>query len=550
MKAHGNLLGLRPGVLRDLERLFERRAGTESFIDPHFAVALQDAAIRCGRRVGVLADRRGVVRDVIVGDWTTLDIPAWARQRTGPDRLGGLRLLHVVFGGHGLDRNALETMRLYSLDATVAVIAGDEGAMPLVEAAHLLPVNPDGRLWEVLPVVHATALTIRFDDTIRDIESQMRRYATALRSRGGGGAPDAKDAAILVLPVMDSATDPARETAELQALCKTAGVAVAEVVIQQRARPDPRTLIGRGKLREVTMLGLQKGVDLIVFGAALTPSQQRSVAEATGVRVVDRNQLILDIFARHARTNEGRLEVELAQLRYNLPRLSEKDDAMSRLTGGIGAQGPGETTLEMERRRARKRIHELEKRLQTHSARRSQRRRRRLEGDLPMVAIVGYTNAGKSTLFNRLSGADVLADNMLFATLDPTVRRAWLAEGCEILLCDTVGFIRDLPAELEGAFRATLEEVATARILLHVADASDPHIEDQVSSVRRILHASGLGDRPSILVLNKADRVGDKQALSDLASFLGGHQASALDASSLEHIRRILVGKFSADRMT
>jgi len=286
------------------------------------------------------------------------------------------------------------------------------------------------------------------------------------------------------------------------------------------------------------MTGLMKGVDLLVFGRPLTPSQQRSIAQVTEVRVIDRNQLILDIFARHARSPEGRLQVELAQLRYNLPRLSEKDDALSRLTGGIGAQGPGETRLEMERRRARDRIRLLEKRLEELAGRRHETRRRRQEARVPLVALVGYTNAGKSTLFNTLTGASVPAEDRLFATLDPTVRRTWLEEGSEVLLADTVGFIRDLPAELEGAFRATLEEVREARALLLVADVADPHLEEQVASVRRILREWELDRRPVLLLLNQADRVRDPDRLQQLAEDLGGIPCCAKDARTLEPVRR------------
>ncbi len=538
MKAQGNLLGLRPAQLKQIDRLAERRAGAEDFVDPWFAVALQDAALAAGRRIGCLVDRRGGVQALLVGNAVHLAVPKWARKRLGPGRLGGLRLIHATMNGEGLAHEDLETLRMLSLDATVAVICGIEGSMPWVEAAHLLPGSAGG-LWEVLPRRHASRMEARFDLAVRDLETQLRREQAALRNHGPGGGR-ARDAAIVVVPVLDRCVDEEWEKAELIALCHTAGVAVAAVVVQRRSRPDPTFLIGRGKVREVAMLGLAKGADLLVFGSALTPSQQRSIAEATDVRVIDRNQLILDIFAKHARTPEGRLQVELAQLEYNLPRLSDKDDALSRLTGGIGAQGPGETTLEMERRRARQRIHVLEKRIEAVVAERGERRRRRVEADAPMAAVVGYTNAGKSTLFNTLTGAEVVAQDRLFATLDPTVRRVRLEDGRTALLVDTVGFIRDLPEELAGAFRATVEEIEAAKVLVLVADASDPHLDEQVVAVRRLLADLGFGDRPVLTVLNKADRVADRAMLDAQALELDGIATCAPDPATLRPVLRKL----------
>jgi GTP-binding protein HflX len=533
VKARGNLSGLRPNVVRQIEKLFDRRAGTSEFVDPWLAVALQDAALAAGRRVGVLADRRGVVRDVLVGDALAIELPKEVRLRVGPGRLGGVRLIHATFCDRGMGDEDLRTLRMASLDASIAVLAGEAGRMPLVSVAWLLPVNPDGRLWEVRPPAHPAAIRERFDETIHDIEAQMRRDSAAIRSLGFGGT-GARDAAILVLPVFDRRTDAEWEMAELRSLCRTADVAVAASVIQRRDRPDPRTLIGRGKLHEVSMLGLQHSADLLIFGVALGPSQQRSIAQAAGVRVIDRNQLILDIFAAHARSIEGRLQVELAQLRYNLPRLVEKDDSLSRLTGGIGALGPGETKLEMERRRAKQRIHALGERAERIAADRSERRRRRTESDLPVVALVGYTNAGKSTIFNALTGADVRVEDRLFATLDPTTRR--MRDGSRFLVSDTVGFIRELPKELVGAFLATLEEVRSARALVLVADASDPHVEEQIESVRRILGELEAGEIPTVLVLNKADRLGSPGEVERAAERFGAVTASALDPDSLRPV--------------
>lgn len=529
MKPKGHLFGLSPKIIRQCERLGERRAGVQEFVSPAFAAALQDVVLDAARRIAVLVDRRGVVHDIYVGrNATTVEIPYSARRRVGPGRLGGMRLIHARPDGVGLTREDLMTMRLHSFDASVAVIPVGHGKTPFVEVAYLLPVNPDGRLWEVLERRHVTALTERFDIFVRDLEEQMKRDAQRVRDC----TPGVRDAAIVVLPVYGRG-DVEWEIEELKALCRTAHIAVVDVVTQRLDRIDPRTVIGRGKVQEVTMQGLQQGVDLIVFGATLAPSQQRNLARETGVRVIDRNQLILDIFAKHARTVAGRLQVELAQLRYNLPRLSEKDDSMSRLTGGIGALGPGETKLEMERRRARDRIHLLEERLRNVSKERAVRRKLREERGIPVVTLVGYTNAGKSTLFNTMTGATVKAEDRLFATLDPTTRRIRFPEAREVLLSDTVGFIRDLPQELVGAFKATLEEVEASDALIIVADAADPHLEEQIKAVKRILGELGLAGRPTILALNKTDLVRDRMEVEQKALYLGGIPICAKEAQSL-----------------
>jgi len=352
------------------------------------------------------------------------------------------------------------------------------------------------------------------------------------------------EAAILVLPVM-AGTDLEWEVQELRSLCASADLSVTRTVVQRRDRPDPRTLIGRGKLRELADFCVDNGTDLIVFGTALSPSQQRNVARETEVRVIDRNQLILDIFARHARTNEGRLQVELAQLKYNLPRLSEKDDSFSRLAGGIGALGPGETKLETERRRARDRIHVLEGRISKISRQRAGRRKRRMRRDVPMAALVGYTNAGKSTIFNTVTGASVDVADRLFATLDPTTRRVRFPDNRAFLLSDTVGFIRDLPDELVGSFRATLEEVDTADLLILVADASDPHLEEQIASVRGIIRDMGLNDRPSVQVFNKMDRVDDPAMVRDSVLLLDGIAVCGLDPDTLAPLMETIEGLIS-----
>ena len=528
MRVKGNLSGLSARTVRLLEKLLERKLPKSEFVTPYFCQVLNDISISCGRRLGALVDRRGSPLSIVVGDAQKLPISNDIVPRR--KRLCGLRLIHTRLDSKGHDQDDLSVLRLLSLDASVCILAQEEGKTPLVEVAYLSPKNHKGQYCEVMPKRHATALNERFDEFIEELEKQIVGGADRLLL-------GANDACVLVLPTTSS-MHIEWEIEELKRLCDTAGIFVLDVIVQRlgKDRIDARYMIGKGKLAQVTMQCLQKGADLVVFGVPLTPTQQKNIALETGLRVIDRNQLILDIFAKHARTNEGRIQVELAQLRYNLPRLSEKDDSMSRLTGGIGARGPGETKLEMEKRRAKERIHMLEQKLLGISEQRANRRKLRHRVGLPVVAIVGYTNAGKSTIFNTITGANVTAEDKLFATLDPTTRRVRYPNRREFLLTDTVGFIRDLPDELLRAFKATLEEVEVASALLLVLDASDPHLEEQIRTTKGTLSKLGLDSKPVVTVLNKQDIVKDKGKLLELALANGAIPVCGHDAKSLSPV--------------
>ncbi|HUK32212.1 MAG TPA: GTPase HflX [Candidatus Acidoferrum sp.] len=301
---------------------------------------------------------------------------------------------------------------------------------------------------------------------------------------------------------------PERESLEeLAELVRSAGGTVAASILQMRDKPDPATLVGRGKLVEIEIEARTHKAPLVIFDASLTPSQQRNIEKALDCHVIDRTQLILDIFARHARSREGQLQVELAQLNYLLPRLSGRGTELSRLGGGIGTRGPGEQKLETDRRRIRDRVGRIKQNIEAVRKQRSMRREARQAVPLGTIALVGYTNAGKSTLFNALSKAGVLVSSKMFATLDPTVRAVRLPSGRRVLLSDTVGFIRDLPPALIAAFRATLEEVQEASLLIHVADVSSPYHAEQDAEVEKVLANLGVGDRPRLHVCNKIDLI-------------------------------------------
>jgi GTP-binding protein HflX len=340
--------------------------------------------------------------------------------------------------------------------------------------------------------------------------------------------------------------------AELEELAFSAGTVVLDKIIQRRADIDPRTLLGKGKLQDILIRSMQLGVDVIIFDRELSPAQVRAISEATDLKVIDRSQLILDIFAQRAQSREGKIQVELAQLKYMLPRLIQgHDSAFSRLEGGIGGRGPGETKLETDRRRVRDRISRLEKEIESFRGRRKERRKERLRKDFPIISLVGYTNAGKSTLLNALTNSKVHAEQRMFATLDPTSRRLRLPREQEVIINDTVGFIRDLPLDLITAFRATLEEITDSDLLIHVVDASNPRLQQQIESVERILNDLDLSHIPRMIVFNKADLV-DEETIAALLRQTSNEDAVAVSALEQKSLTPMLekVGVLLAKNLT
>jgi GTP-binding protein HflX len=339
-----------------------------------------------------------------------------------------------------------------------------------------------------------------------------------------------------------SAGERARSSAEssveeLGLLARSAGASVVGTLIQERPRPDPATLIGKGKVEEVARLSEERDANLLVFDDELSPAQQRNLEKAVGRKTLDRTQLILDIFARRARTREGRLQVELAQLDYMLPRLTGRGTLLSRLGGGIGTRGPGETKLETDRRRIRQRIQSVRRDIEKVRRDRHTRRQGRRRGTAPVVALVGYTNAGKSTLFGALTESQAVVSDQLFMTLDPLIRRVHLGPGRELLLVDTVGFIQKLPHQLVAAFRATLEEVVEADLMLHVMDASAEDVLEREAAVNAVLVEIGAGERPRLLVLNKSDRTPAARALALREARPGSVLVSARTGEGLGSLR-------------
>jgi GTP-binding protein HflX len=526
----GNTLGLKPSQLHALRRTYRRRVEPESVISTELARHLAEVSRETNRQVGVYLDRKGDVQAVIVGDARKLELPDVGRSRAGESRLRGLRLVHTHLAGEPLTRDDHTDLALLRLDLVAAIEVKDDGLPGRVHYAHLLPENPQGALWKdgEAATVHDLAYDARAGALA--LEEEFAR-AHAVRRTGG------RERAILVGYGGKGRTRAEAEASlfELRELARTAGVEVLETTLQMRRDPDPRYLIGKGKLEDLVLRSMQLMADLVVFDANLSPSQARHIAEVTSLKILDRTQLILDIFAQRAQSADGKLQVELAQLEYLYPRLVGRDDSLSRLAGGIGGRGPGETKLEIDRRRVRDRITALERRIASLSENRALRRSQRNERGLPVLSIVGYTNAGKSTLLNALTDSSVLTEDKLFATLDPTSRRLRFPRDREVIVTDTVGFIRDLPPDLVNAFRATLEELGDADLLLHVVDASDPRHDDQIAAVERILADLGLDGKERVLVFNKADRLAPGEGAA-IAHQRGGIAISAATRDGLSDL--------------
>lgn len=471
--------------------------------------------------MALLLTRKGDTVAVIVGDDKNILIPDLGRFRLGPGRLKGIRCVHTHLHDEPLTSEDLTDLVLLGLDLMVSIQVGEEGIPGPISYAHILPENAGGEKWRVEKVPDIGRLQVDFQGMIQSLENELSRTATG-RSLGD------KEWAVLVGLTTGPSWKAKESLDELRDLALSDNLEVADTVIQQIKKKDPRFLIGKGKLSELVLRCMQTGSNLLIFDHELTPAQVRSLTDATELKIIDRSQLILDIFAKRAVTREGKIQVELAQLRYLLPRLATKNTAMSRLTGGIGGRGPGETKLEINRRRARERIARLNRELQQIKRQREDRRRLRNVRRLPVISIVGYTNAGKSTLLNTLTQSRVAVENRLFETLDPSSRRLRFPQERDVIVTDTVGFIRDLPGDLMDAFAATLEELHDADLLLHVVDASSPRMEEQMRAVEEILRNLDLGRIPRLLVLNKTDRLDPLQAAA-LERAYDGIAISALD---------------------
>jgi GTP-binding protein HflX len=527
---YGNLQGLKPSQLKGLQRLYHQRIPGDRITTPEFAQRLAASSTEIGQPVCAYLNRRGQVIRVGVGTPRQTQIPPLELPRYGGGRLSGIRCIATQIKSEPPNESALTAMAIQRLDVLVVLTltgsgfqrrgGGGTGYIEQAYLAHLLPPTAEDNNGNIItlqaPIPHYLSPPQSLDmlsnqdflDLVDNLEAELQRELVAQTVDSDGDK-------VLLVGVKTEDISPQRfedGLLELVRLVDTAGGQVIETLRQKRSRPHPQTVVGEGKVQEIALTAQTIGASLIVFDRSLSPAQVRNLETQIGVRVVDRTEVILDIFAQRAQSGAGKLQVELAQLEYSLPRLTGRGQAMSRLGGGIGTRGPGETKLETERRAIQRRIARLQQEVNQLQAHRSRLRQRRQHQEVPTVAIVGYTNAGKSTLLNVLTSSEIYAADQLFATLDPTSRRLAIPDAITdepqtIVLTDTVGFIHELPPALIDAFRATLEEVSDADALVHVVDLSHPAWQGQIESVMKILMSMPITPGPALLAFNKIDQV-------------------------------------------
>jgi GTPase len=543
-KIQGKTSGLSRSEKGNLERLYRRKIPPKEIITLELARTLTQISYEIKKGITLLIDRKGKVRVVFLGDAHEFPFDELlGRSRESKFRLRGYRIVHTHLKNGILSQPDLVSLLNERLDLLGLIEVGPSGTPGKFELAHILPKNgneADEKKWKVIKYNDLGRVDVSCDELVADIEHGLEK------SYYEHGGVRNKEGVLLVGFSTRFRSQAEESLSELHSLARSANKAVLGTTLQTRKEIDPRFLIGKGKLNEVIMSARHAGAEKIIFDVELTPTQMKSIMDETNLEVMDRTQLILEIFARHATTSEGKLQVKLAQLRYNLPRLVGRGVELSQLGGGIGTRGPGEKKLEEERRSARKQIDQLEKQITHLSKRREHTRKKRRETGIPTVTFIGYTNVGKSTLFNSLTNSGVTVRNKLFSTLVPTTRKLRLPSGRELLVTDTVGFISDLPKELVNAFRATLEELGASSLLLHVADASDPMVEERIESVQKILENTGYDGVKQLIVLNKLDKAPKGEALR-LSKIYRAPLISARDKKTLSLVTDLIENEIFPD---
>jgi GTPase len=504
IELYGNTQGLDQLQKRRLLNLYRKRVEPDVVVSFERARNMMEISREISRQVGIVVNRRGVVEYVIVGERERVHLPALSSERVGRARFRGLRFIHTHLNGELLSKEDLTDLALLQLDLVAALLERPGERGELIHLGYLVPGNKKGQVWDFVGPVPVSELNVNFTEFITSLESEfVKERGTHHLTRA-----EEREACILVIVMMPRKPKNVEERiAEMKDLSYSAGLAVLDVVVQRPKELHARFLVGQGKIEEIAMRCTQLGARMLVFDEELTPSQLNNISSLTELKVIDRNQLILDIFADRARTSEAKIQVELAQLRYILPRLGAKETALSRLTGGIGGRGPGETKLEVNRRRIREKLSFLEKKLEEVGKIRERKRERRRGAGIPVVSIIGYTNSGKSTLLNLLTKSTVEVEERFFSTLTTTTRLIKYPSRKRIVATDTVGFVDDLPEVLLRAFAATLEELQDATVLLHLVDISSPDFGERIETVNRMIEKLGLSEKQRFVVFNKVDLV-------------------------------------------
>jgi len=507
----------------------------DELISNELARSLASFSFNINRTISIIINRRGKVFKVIIGDANEVEFEKLlGRFREAKSRLRGFRLFHTHLKDAVLSKNDLTTLIRERLDLIGVVEVAEEGYAGKIQLAHIVPLNGNSdKKWEIYSYNDAGRIDIDLNSLISETENKLQKSYTEL-----GGDPDL-EGVLLVGFHTSYRSEAEKSVEELKSLALSAGKKVLDTVIQVRRDIDPRYLIGKGKLKDVILQAEHIGAGTVIFDVELTPAQVNGIIKETTLNIIDKTELILEIFEEHAVTSEGKLQVRLAELKYCLPRLRGKGIEYSQLGGGIGTRGPGEKKIEYQRRAIRKQIDNLEKQIDNICFRRKNTREKRAATGIPVVSLLGYTNVGKSTLFNRLTKDSVKVQNKLFSTLSPTTRRIKLPSTRDILITDTVGFISGLPEELINAFRATLEEIGEADILLHVADAGDPAVEEKIESVDKIISSMGFEDIPKLIVFNKRDNT-DQETIDFLENSYHTQVISALNKTNIQFIRELL----------
>ncbi|MEC9493348.1 GTPase HflX [Flexistipes sp.] len=473
-----------------------------------------------------MIDRNNTIQYVLVGTNKEVLIPKLHRFALVPGKLRGLRLVHTHLYNEELTDDDFTDLVLLRLDSVSAVTMDENGNPLQMHSAHIMPPDAD-KPYEVFTDKDPYDQKLDYSSFIKSLEEEVESKTKQLHET------KLYESAILI-GVYSNKYEAGESMAELRELAASAKIEVMDTFYQIKNKPNPKYIVGSGKLKEIVIKALSSGVDYLIFDNQLSPAQSKAVANFTELKVIDRTQLILDIFAARAKSNEGKLRVELAQLKHILPKLSARDDSLSRLTGGIGGRGPGETKLEVDRRRINDRIAFLNKKLKNIEKNRNVQKGKRLKNNLPIVSIIGYTNAGKSTLLNALTKCDTYSDNLMFATLDTSSKRIRFPRERDVIITDTVGFIRDLPSGLKGAFKSTLEELDDSDLLLEVVDASSYHYKQHIQSVLEILNELGLNEKRKILVFNKIDKLSEDEIFEIEREYTEAVLVSAIKKTSLD----------------